>query len=153
MIKLVMAHPPASKLKLSPTDKPILEEISSSPSRPHREVRQAKGLLMAADGMANMTIADTLGVSRSTVIAWRKHFDINGVNDIGKVSPGRGRKPSIPTEVIEKVVRETQQTIPLNATQWSVRTMAAHVGISKSKVQQIWASRGLKPHLVKTFKL
>ena len=31
--------------------------------------------------------------------------------------------------------------------------MAKHAGISKSKVQQIWAARGLKRHLVETFKL
>ncbi len=148
-----MAHPPAPKLKLSPADRRMLEEISSSPSRPHREVRQAKGLLMASEGIANIQIADTLGVQRSTVITWRKRFQVDGVNGIGKVRHGRGRKPSIPDEVIERVVRETQESTPPGATSWSVRTMASHIGISKSKVQQIWASRGLKPHLVKTFKL
>lgn len=31
--------------------------------------------------------------------------------------------------------------------------MAAKVGVSKATVQRVWAARGLKPHLVKTFKL
>lgn len=60
-----------------------------------------------------MKIADTLGVSRSTVITWRKHFSVDGVKGIGKVRPGRGRKPSIAPEIIEKVVRDTQQTTPV----------------------------------------
>jgi len=38
----------------------------------HRAVREAKGLLLAADGVANAAIAERLGVSRSTVLAWRK---------------------------------------------------------------------------------
>jgi hypothetical protein len=42
---------------------------------------------------------------------------------------------------------------PPNATQWSLRSMAAAVGISYSSVQRIWHAHGLKPHLVKTFKV
>jgi hypothetical protein len=42
---------------------------------------------------------------------------------------------------------------PPNATQWSGRSMAAAAGISLRSVQRIWASHGLKPHLIKTFKI
>jgi len=31
--------------------------------------------------------------------------------------------------------------------------MAKEVGVSKATVQRVWSARGLKPHLVKTFKL
>ena len=31
--------------------------------------------------------------------------------------------------------------------------MAERVGVSKDTVQRVWSARGLKPHLVKTFKL
>ncbi len=31
--------------------------------------------------------------------------------------------------------------------------MAKHTGISPAMVQRIWSARGLKPHLVKTFKI
>ncbi len=31
--------------------------------------------------------------------------------------------------------------------------MAKKAGVSKDTVQRVWAARGLKPHLVKTFKL
>ncbi len=148
-----MAQAPAPPLSLSKSDKRALRKIAASPSLPHRAVREAKGLLMAADGVANMTIAHTLGVSRSTVLQWRGHFAQDGVDGVGVVRPGRGRRPSIAAETIERVVHDTQHTTPADATQWSVRTMAAHAGISKSKVQQIWAARGLKPHLVRTFKL
>jgi hypothetical protein len=59
-----MAHPPAEALTLRLEERVALEEIASSPSLPHRGVREAKGLLMAADGVANTVIAERLGVSR-----------------------------------------------------------------------------------------
>jgi len=148
-----MAHPPAEPLELLLEERVPLKEIASSPSLPHRAVRQAKGLLLAADGMANATIAESLGVSRSTVLGWRSRFGVDGVDGVGKVRPGRGRKPTIPQAKIEQVVNDTRDTTPPDATHWSVRSMAKHAGIGKSKVQQIWTARGLKPHLVETFKL
>ncbi len=42
---------------------------------------------------------------------------------------------------------------PANATHWSVRTMAAAMGISHTSVQRIWREHGLKPHLVRGFKV
>jgi transposase len=148
-----MAHPPAEPLVLLVEERLALEEIASSPSLPYRKVREAKGLLLAADGVANTEIAQRLGVSRSTVLGWRRQFPDDGIKGVGKVRPGRGRKPVIPQDTIDQVVRDTQHTTPADATHWSVRTMAAASGLSKSKVHQIWRARGLKPHLVETFKL
>ena len=42
---------------------------------------------------------------------------------------------------------------PANATHWSTRTMARAAGISEASVRRIWHAHGLKPHLVRTFKL
>ncbi len=130
-----------------------LEVIARSTSRPHREVRHAKALLMAADGVANTEIAQRVGVGRGSVLAWRARFEAEGVERIGKVGKGRGRKPSIPQEKIEAIVHETLHTTPEAETHWSCRSMAAHAGVSKAMVQRIWSSRGIKPHLVRTFKL
>ena len=63
-----------------------------------------------------------------------------------------GRKPisaGIKLKVVEKTVKER----PVNATHWSVRTMAKEMGISHTSVQRIWAEHDLKPHLVKSFKV
>ncbi len=69
-----MAHPPAEALELLADERTALEEIASSPSRAYRAVREARGLLLAADGVANAVIAERLEVSRSTVLQWREHF-------------------------------------------------------------------------------
>jgi len=148
-----MAQRPAPALVLTPDDKEALQKIAVPPSLSHRMVREAKGLLMAAEGTANEKTARALGVSRSTVLSWRRQFATDGVKGVGKVRKGRGRKPTIPQEKVDQIVQETQRTTPPDATQWSVRSMAKHSGVSKSTVQKIWSSRGLKPHRVETFEL
>ncbi len=42
----------------------------ASPSLPHRAVRQAQGLLWAAEGLANEEIGRRVGVSANTVRSW-----------------------------------------------------------------------------------
>src|SRR5260370_18454183 len=65
----------------------------------------------------------------------------------------RGRKPPLAASVIEKVVHMTLHEKPPAATHWSARTLAKPAGISHPSAQRIWNAHGLKPHLVKTFKL
>ena len=108
---------------------------------------------MAADGVANTTIAERLGVSRSTVLGWRSQFAEDGVAGVGRVRPGRGRKPMIPPEKIDEIVELTRHATPEDATHWSVRSMARAAGVGRSTVHKVWQARGLKPHLVETFKL
>ena len=148
-----MANHPAAPLAMTAEQRAELETIARSTSRPHREVRHAKALLMAADGVANSEIAERVGVGRGSVLAWRSRFETDGVNRIGKVAKGRGRKRSISQEAIEAVVADTLHSTPPAETHWSCRSMAVHSGMSKATVQKIWSSWGIKPHLVRTFKL
>ncbi len=148
-----MANHAAPPMHLSDNERASLKVISASVSLPHRAVREASGLLMAGDGIANTTIASELGVSRSTVLQWRRHFDIDGVEWVGRVHEGRGRKPSISKDRIDKMIDDTRNTTPPDATHWSTRSMARHSGLSRFTVQREWNARGIKPHLVKTFKI
>ena len=66
---------------------------------------------------------------------------------------GRGRKPVITQEQIDQMINDTLHTTPPDATHWSNRTMAEHCGLSRTTVQREWKARGIKPHLVKTFKV
>ncbi len=131
----------------------MLERLSVSRTAPHREVQRARALLLAADGVANTVIASVVGATPVTVRSWRDQFEQRGLSRLGKVAPGRGRKPTIPQQVIDRIVDLTQHATPPGATQWSTRSMAEEVGVSKDTVQRVWSARGLKPHRVKTFKL
>lgn len=138
---------------MTPAERETLEKLERSRTAPHRQVLRAKALLMAADGEANIRIAEEVGVTPVTVRAWRQRFSVDGLGGLDKIREGRGRKPSIPEETIAEIVRLTTTTTPDGATHWSCRTMAKRVGISPATVQRIWSDLGLKPHRVETFKV
>jgi transposase len=146
-------HPPTPALAMTDSQLEILENLSKSHTAPHREVTRAKALLLASQGVANTAIASQLGVSPSSVVFWRSRFTEDGLAHFAKVRPGRGRRPQIPEEKIEAIVEATLHCKPPGETHWSCRTMAKAQGVSATTVQRIWSARGLKPHLVKTFKL
>jgi len=50
-------------------------------------------------------------------------------------------------------VKLTLESQPKGATHWSRDSMAKQAKVSASSVGRIWAAHGLKPHLIKTFKL
>jgi hypothetical protein len=103
--------------------------------------------------VANTAIGARLGVSPTSVVAWRERFAADGLTRFAQVREGRGRKPQIPQAKIDEIVQLTQHSKPEGQTHWSCRTMAKATGVSAATVQRVWSSRGLKPHLVETFKL
>jgi transposase len=143
----------AASLAMSDQQREILETLSRSRSAAHRVVQRARVLLLAADGVSNSEISEVAGVSRPTVLAWRNQFNKEGLTGFGEVAKGRGPKPSISDEKIAEIVELTLHSKPEGETHWSCRSMAKRVGVSPASVQRIWSARGLKPHLVKTFKL
>jgi transposase len=144
---------PAAALPLSDGERVTLERLARAQSVPHRQVLQARVLLSAADGVANNVIADEVGVTPTTVRAWRKRFAAEGLAGLEKIREGRGRKPSIPEETVAEIVRLTTTTTPPGATHWSCRTMANRMGVSSATVQRIWSDLGLAPHRVEAFKV
>ena len=144
---------PVPALLVSPGQREVLESVARSQSAPHREVVRARALLMAADGHANTAIARELSVSPASVSGWRARFAEDGLVKFAQVREGRGRKKTIPQDKIDEIVHLTRHSTPEGQTHWSCRTMAAKVGVSPATVQRVWAARGLKPHLVETFKL
>ena len=144
----------APPLEMSVEQRAALERIARSESLPFRRVRQARALLLAADGTPNEATARRMGVNADTVRAWRKRFLEDGVEGVGVIRPGRGRPPVIGQEVVEKIVSDTLGTRPEDgSTHWSTRTMAARYGVGKDTVARIWKARGLQPWRTRTFKL
>lgn len=142
----------SAALTITAEDKTGLEKIIRSGKTQQRVALRAKIILGAASGQSNNALAQALGVSRPTVIDWRKRFAEGGVKALYRDRPrGRSFKPLARTKESEVITKT--QTPPAHATHWSCRSMAKACGISKAAVQRIWSANGLKPHLVKTFKL
>jgi transposase len=144
---------PAKPLPMSDAQRDVLDILGRSQTAEHRLVQRAQSLLLAADGVPNSWIAEQVGISLPTVRQWRRDFAEQGLTRFGQVRAGRGRKPSIPAEKVAEIVRMTREETPAGHTHWSCRTMAEVAGVSPATVQRIWSARGLKPHLITTFKL
>lgn len=142
----------SAPLAATPDQVEQLRSWVRAPTTQQRIVLRSKIVLSAIEGMANHAIAKAHGVSRPTVLLWRERFSEGGPEALLKELPRRG-PPGLPAEKVQAVVEATLHTEPPNATHWSVRTMAKAQGISPAAVQRIWSAHGLKPHLVKTFKL
>lgn len=113
---------------------------------------RAQLVLDSASGMADTAVAAKNRVNPKTVATWRKRFAelrLEGLYD--EPRPGAARK--ITDEDVERIVVETLETTPKGRTHWSTRRMAKKAGISHSSVGRIWRAHGLKPHIVRGFKL
>jgi transposase len=143
----------APVIALTDLERKTLETWSRGRSTPARLVLRAKIVLAAADGKMNGTIAAELATSKPTVGRWRTRFAALRLAGIEKDAPRPGRTPAVSARTVNLIVRKTTQEKPDNATHWSTRKMAKAVGVGKDTVQRVWAAHGLKPHLVKTFKV
>jgi transposase len=110
-------------------------------------------VLLAAAGLDNETIGAELSITRQKAGRWRNRFAEFGLNGILKEEQRSGRPLSISQKKRAAIVRKTLDEKPPNATQWSRALMSAEADVSPSTVGRIWRVHGLKPHLVKTFKL
>ena len=144
----------APALPVSAEQRAELMRMSRSTVLEHRKVVQARGLLMAADGVANEEIARRCAVDSDTVRRWRARFARVGPGGVGVIAKGRGRKPSLPPGTVAEVLRLTQHEAPPGgSTHWTTRSMAVRVGIGKDAVARIWSDHGLRPWRVESFKI
>src|SRR3954451_19799655 len=150
MMPLVIA--PA--LGVSAEQRVELEVMAGSSVLPHRQVIQAKGLLLAAEGVANEEIARRGATTPDTVRRWRRRFVEQGVSGVGRIAPGRGRRSWLPAGMVEAVVADTLHARPDDgSTHWTTRLMAARHGVGKDSVARIWRDHELRPWKVDTFKI
>ncbi len=100
----------AAKVVLEDQERELLERIVRSPTSALREVRRARVVLLAAEGLANDRIAERLEMGVNTVGRWRRRFNDERVDGLLHDRPGRGRKPEIAREKIDEVVKKRKQS-------------------------------------------
>ena len=128
-----------------------LERRSRATSVEARVKERASIILLRLKGLGVEQVAARLGTTPKRVSMWTKRFETRGLPGL-EDEPGRGRKPSIPPEKIERVLTEATRP-PAPRKRWSVRSMSRHAGVSPSTVQRVWSRNDVKPHVIRTFKL
>ena len=138
---------------VSPSSRARLPALIGARKTPSKAVWRAKIVLATADGHGTNEIMRRTGKSKPCVWRWQERYIEEGVDGLlrDKTRPP-GKKP-LSLAVKRKVLAKTVSEPPPNATHWSRSSMAAEMGISPSSVGRIWAEAGLKPHLVRRFKI
>src|SRR5579872_283424 len=147
-----MPLPPAVRLVLDEAERKQLVTFSRHRSTPRGIALRINIVLGAAEGLANRVLARKLSTSVPTVLLWRKRFESEGIAGILEDHPRSGRPKRISAEREAAIVEATMKTTPRDATQWSVRGMAAAQKVSSATVQRIWKKHKLQPHRVESFK-
>jgi transposase len=140
-------------IELQPAERTQLEAWESSHGTPQQVALRCRIVLRAVAGEDNVSIADTLGVSRPTVQMWRRRVREQGIGALWQIAPGRGRKAHYDQAQRAAIIQATLHSKPKGMTHWSCRLMAAAQAVSKNTVNRLWQLHNLKPHLSHTFKL
>jgi transposase len=135
---------------LSPEEERELVRLVHSKTCSVRLAERARIVLLAAQGLQDVQIAAEVGVGRIAAGRWRRRYAEAGLAGIERDLP-RGAPPA--KVDVAKLVELTTQTKPEAATHWSTRKMAAVLKVSASTVMRHWQANGLKPHLVRGFKV
>ncbi|VBA40389.1 hypothetical protein LAUMK136_03488 [Mycobacterium attenuatum] len=113
---------------------------------------RARIVLAAADGGSNVELAERLELDRGTIRKWRNRFVQYRCDDVLD-EPRPGRPRLVGDGQIEALITATLESAPPDATHWSTRSMAEHLGLSQSMVSRVWRAFGSAPHKQDSWKL
>ncbi len=137
---------------LSPEEVEELNALTRRRKTAQRVALRARIVLACAKGAQNKDVSAQLGVSKQMVCRWRVRFAADRVAALYD-EPRPGAPRTVRDDQVEKVIVETLEKTPRGETHWSTRSMAKHMGLSRSTISRIWQAFGLQPHRSETFKL
>jgi transposase len=139
--------------KLTPNERRELEAIVARSSAPAGLVRRARVVLLSAGGHSGREIAEMVGVTPEAVSRIRARFREGGVAALPD-RPGRGRKDNkVPDATVERIVQLAMSPPPTGRSRWTTRLLGKAVNLTSSCVSKVLRNSGLKPHLVRTYKV
>jgi transposase len=149
----IMATPHAVAIELNEADRALLLSWARRRKTAQGLALRARIVLACADPAAtNTAIARAMGLSLMTVSKWRRRFAQHGIAGLDD-APRSGAPRTVLDEQVAAVITTTLETVPENATHWSTRTLAAHLGLSQTTISRIWRAFALAPHRTQGFKL
>lgn len=142
----------APHIELTPEERTTLEAILRSPSAAQRDVLRARIVLLAAAGRRNEQIQETLKISKPVVVKWRRRFVADRLAGLVDQA-GRGRKRKYDVATRHRIAAAACSQPPESiGTQWSVRTLAKHLGVGTSVVHAVLSAESIQPHRFRYWK-
>ncbi|GGG67133.1 IS630 family transposase [Kocuria dechangensis] len=145
-----MANHPAAPLLLRQGDREKLQSLVRSTAVRAGLAQRARIVLLAAEGISNTEIAEKVGTTRNTVIAWRARYTEAGIKGLADADRS-GR----PRQIDHRAIVAASLRPPpkkLGVTHWSSRLLGSRLGIDHTTVAQAWREYGVAPWREGTFK-
>ena len=140
-------------IRLSAAERSELEAVVANRNSAQKHVWRAKVVLLTADGRGTAEIMQATGKAKTVIWRWQERFRDDGAAGLWHDKTRPSRIPPLSPEVAERVVAMTLAGPPPAGSHWIGSAMAKAAGVSVSSVQRIWRAHGLRPHLVRQFKL
>jgi transposase len=138
-------------IALSAADRAELERVQRASSTPAGLSRRARAVLLMAQGLSGVAIAERIGYTVVQVSRLRRRFAEDGVPGL-RERPRSGRPPTITARQRAHVVALTLKPPPAGVTHWTTRDLARKAGVSHTTVHRLWRAHALQPHRLQTFK-
>ncbi|MCW5891120.1 MAG: IS630 family transposase [bacterium] len=140
-------------VRVSAQQRRALTAIVAAATAPAQEVRRAQVILWTADGVSGADVAARLHVSAEAVSRIRRRFVEHGVAGL-VTRPKAGRTDhAVPAATAERLVELAMSPPPAGRSRWTTRLLARQVGLTSGCVSDLLRRNGLKPHLVRTYKV
>ncbi len=140
-------------IKLTAKRRAELEAVVARPTAAAGVVRRVRVVLLSDDGIAGTEIAERLDLTVEAVSRIRRRFLETGVAGLEERHRSGRKDNKVPPEVVERVVDLAMSPPPAGRSRWTTRLLGKAVGHASSCISKILRENGLKPHLVRTYKV
>lgn len=141
------------EIKLTPQQREELQSIVARRSESAGLVRRARVVLLSDSGVSGREIALRLDLSPEHVSKIRGRFRDEGVDGLAE-RPKSGRTDhAVPPATEARVVELAMSPPPAGRSRWTTRLLGKEVRLTSGCVSDLLRRNGLKPHLVRTYKV
>ena len=140
-------------IKLTPKQRRELKTIVARRSNPAGMVRRARVVLMSAAGEPGMSIAEKLDLSCEAVSRIRRRFLDEGVEGLAERRKAGRHDHAVSAQTEKQIVELAVSPPPAGRSRWTTRLIAKEVGLTSGCVSDVLRRNGMKPHLVRTYKV
>src|SRR4051812_15334890 len=106
---LMVAHVRA--VDVPEADRRELERRVRDKGAPAREVERARIVLLAAEGVPGLRIAELVGCAEGTVVTWRGRYAERGLAGLADL-PRPGKPSPLPEALRDRVLQRTRRLTP-----------------------------------------
>jgi transposase len=130
-------------VEVPPRDREVLASWARSSSIRAGLARRARIVLLTADGAGTSEVVRRTGLSKPTVIFWKRRYAAEGIGGLeDRPKPGKPRTTDDVAVVLRTLGPPPEH---LAVTHWSSRLLAGEMGLSNVKVAKVWREYGLQP--------